>query len=130
SRLGRFVADTSRATRGLVHSFRGESLALRAGNLTFITITSLIPLVGVALGLLQFFKARELETLLKSFVRDLLSPGVRETSDQLIGTFVSSDGSRITGTLSFGILLFSAGLLLRHLDASLNEIWAVTRRRP
>ncbi len=130
TRLGRFVADTMRATRGLVHSFRGESIALRAGNLTFITITSLIPLVGVGLALLQWFKAQELETLLKGFVRDLLQPGVRETSDQLVNTFVSSAGSRITGTLSFAILLFSAGLLLRHLDASLNEVWAVTRRRP
>lgn len=130
TRLGRFVADTMRATRGLVHSFRGESIALRAGNLTFITITSLIPLVGVGLALLQFFKQRELEALLKTFVRDLLQPGVRETSDQLVSTFVSSAGSRITGGLSFAILLFSAGLLLRHLDASLNEVWAVTRRRP
>lgn len=130
TRLGRFVADTTRATRGLVHSFRGESIALRAGNLTFITITSLIPLVGVGLALLQFFKQRELEALLKTFVRDLLQPGVRETSDQLVSTFVSSAGSRITGGLSFAILLFSAGLLLRHLDASLNEVWAVTRRRP
>ncbi|MBK7858224.1 MAG: YihY/virulence factor BrkB family protein [Archangiaceae bacterium] len=130
TRLGRFFADTVRATRGLVHSFRGESIALRAGNLTFITITSLIPLVGVALALLQFFKQRELEALLKGFVRDLLQPGVREASDQLVNTFVSSAGSRITGGLSFAILLFSAGLLLRHLDASLNEVWAVTRRRP
>lgn len=130
TRLGRFVADTTRATRGLVHSFRGESIALRAGNLTFITITSLIPLVGVALGLLQFFKQGELEALLKGFVRDLLQPGVREQSDQLVSTFVSSAGSRITGTVSFAILLFSAGLLLRHLDASLNEVWAVTKRRP
>ena len=130
TRLGRFVADTTRAIRGLVHSFRGESIALRAGNLTFITITSLIPLVGVGLALLQFFKQRELEALLKTFVRDLLQPGVRETSDQLVSTFVSSAGSRITGGLSFAILLFSAGLLLRHLDASLNEVWAVTRRRP
>lgn len=130
TRLGRFVADTTRATRGLIHSFRGESIALRAGNLTFITITSLIPLVGVGLALLQFFKQRELEALLKGFVRDLLQPGVRETSDQLVSTFVSSAGSRITGGLSFAILLFSAGLLLRHLDASLNEVWAVTRRRP
>ena len=46
--------------------------------------------------LLQFFKAQELEALLKTFVRDLLQPGVRETSDQLVGTFVSSAGSRIT----------------------------------
>jgi membrane protein len=130
TRLGRFVADTLRATRGLVHGFRGESIALRAGNLTFITITSLIPLVGVALALLQFFKQRELEALLKGFVRDLLQPGIREASDQLVNTFVSSAGSRITGGLSFAILLFSAGLLLRHLDASLNEVWAVTRRRP
>jgi membrane protein len=127
---GRFLADTLKATRGLVHGFRGESITLRAGNLTFITITSLIPLVGVGLALLQFFKQKELEALLKTFVRDLLQPGVREQSDQLVNIFISSAGSAITGGVSFAILLFSAGLLLRHLDASLNEVWAVTRRRP
>jgi membrane protein len=130
TRLGRFVADMARATRGLIHGFKGESITLRAGNLTFITITSLIPLVGVALGFLQLFKQQELESLLKGFVRDLLQPGVREQSDQLVNIFVSSAGSRVTGGLSFAIVLFSAGLLLRHLDASLNEVWAVSRRRP
>lgn len=129
SRTGRFFVDTARGVRGLISGFRGESLTLRAGNLTFITITSLVPVVAVALALVQYFRAQQLEAALKSFVRDLLAPGVREQSDQLVDIAVSATASRTVGTLSFVVLLFSAGILLRHLDASLNEVWAVRTKR-
>lgn len=126
----RALAATLRFLRGLWHSFRGESVTLRAGNLTFISITSLVPLIGVGVALLNFFGQRTLERRLRGFVNDLLAPGVQSHSEAFFNQFFSVAGSRAVGGLSFLIVLMSAGILLRHLDAALNEVWAVHRRRP
>jgi membrane protein len=124
------VRDVLRFVRGFWHSFLGESVTLRAGNLTFISITSLVPLIGVAVALLNAFGAQTLEKRLRIFVNDLLAPGVQEQSEAFFNQFFSVAGSRTVGGLSFVIILVSAGILLRHLDAALNEVWAVRSRRP
>ncbi len=51
-------------------------------------------------------------------------------TDAYVQQFFTAASSRTAGGLSFVVLLGSAGLLLRHLDASLNEVWAVSKRRP
>jgi membrane protein len=114
----------------VVLKFRGEALALRAGNLTFITITSLVPLVAVIFSLLHLFNAKRIDPLVLKFFEDILSPGGRSQSEQTIRTFLSAANSRAAGGLSFVVVLVSAGVLLRHLDASLNEIWKVRQKRP
>lgn len=126
----RFARDTVLASKGLVHSFRGDSITLRAGNLTFITITSLLPLLAVVLSLLHTFGQSTFEPRVFSFVEEVLAPGHQAEGDSYVRQFLAAAGSRAAGGVSFVVLLVSAGLLLRHLDASLNEIWAVRRRRP
>ncbi|MBX7115381.1 MAG: YihY/virulence factor BrkB family protein [Myxococcaceae bacterium] len=128
-KTGRFTLDTLQGLRGLVLGFRGDSIAVRAGNLTFITLTSLVPLVAVGVALLQSFHQKRLQELLAGFIRDVLAPGIALRTDQALQHLVSAASSRTAGSVSFFVLLFSAGLLLRHLDASLNEIWAVQRKR-
>lgn len=110
--------------------YRGEALALRAGNLTFITITSLVPLVAVIFALLHAFNAKRIDPLVLKFFEDILSPGGRAQSEQTIRTFLSTANSRTAGSLSFLVVLVSSGLMLRHLDASLNDIWRVRQKRP
>jgi membrane protein len=126
----RALKDLLRFARGLWHSFQGESVTLRAGNLTFISITSLVPLIGVAVALLNAFGASALERRLRTFVNDLLAPGVQSHSEAFFNQFFSVAGARTVGGVSFVIVLISAGLLLRHLDAALNEVWAVRKNRP
>ncbi len=114
----------------VVLGYRGEELALRAGNLTFITITSLVPLAAVVLSLLEVFSSvqgeHHVEKLVTRFFQDILSPGGEAT----IHKFLTGAKSRAGGNLSFVALLVSAGILVRHLDASLNQVWSVRRRRP
>ncbi len=114
----------------VVLSYRGEALALRAGNLTFITITSLVPMVAVIFSLLHAFNAKRIDPLVLKFFEDILSPGGRAQSEQTIRTFLSAANSRTAGSLSFVVVMVSAGLMLRHLDASLNDIWMVRKQRP
>lgn len=110
----------------VVIGFQGEELALRAGNLTFVTVTSLVPLAAVILSLVHLFAGPRVDALVKRFMADILSPG----GEQSVRAFFSATNSKTAGGLSFVIVLVSAGVLLRHLDASLNEVWAVRQRRP
>ncbi len=130
TRAGRFASDTWYATRGLILGFRGHSITLRAGNLSFITITSLLPLFTVVLALLHALNQKAFEHAVVGFAQDVLTPGERMKTDAYVQQFFTAASSRTAGGLSFLVLLFSAGLLLRHLDASLNEVWAVRKRRP
>jgi membrane protein len=132
-RLGRFaqrVAGLWRLVVAVVVGYRGEALALRAGHLTFITITSLAPVVAVILSLLHALNAERIDPLLMKFFEDVLSPGGRAQAEATIRKFVAAASSRTAGGLSFAVVLASAGLLLRHLDAALNDVWAVRRKRP
>lgn len=130
SELGRRALAFWRLVVAVVLGYRGESLALRAGNLTFITITSLVPMVAVIFSLLHAFNANRIDPLVLRFFEDILSPGGRAQSEQTIRTFLSASNSRAAGSLSFLVVLISAGLMLRHLDASLNDIWRVRTKRP
>jgi membrane protein len=131
--VGRFAKRALELWRLLVAvvlGYRGEALALRAGNLTFITITSLVPVVAVILSLLHAFNAERVDPLLMRLFEDVLSPGGRAQSEVTIRKFVAAASSRTAGGLSFAVVMVSAGLMLRHLDASLNDVWAVRRKRP
>ncbi len=130
SSWGRRAVALWRLIVAVVLGFRGEALGLRAGNLTFITITSLVPMVAVIFSLLHAFNAKRIDPLVLKFFEDILSPGGRAQSEQTIRTFLSASNSRAAGSLSFVVVLVSSGLMLRHLDASLNDIWRVRRKRP
>jgi hypothetical protein len=130
SRWGQRAVSLWRLVVAVVLGYRGEALALRAGNLTFITITSLVPVVAVIFSLLHAFNAKRIDPLVLKFFEDILSPGGRAQSEQTIRTFLSAANSRAAGSLSFIVVLVSAGVMLRHLDASLNDIWRVREKRP
>lgn len=126
----RFAFDTSRALIGLVHSFRGEALNLRAASLTFFSTFALVPMAIVALAALQLFHQTAFQQSITRFLQDMLAPGLRHESAAFFQRFLTAASSRAAGGLSLLLLLTSALGLLRHLDASLNEIWAVRRQRP
>lgn len=124
-----FLARAKRAwrlARAVLVGFRGESIGLRAGNLTFVTVTSLVPLAVVVFSLVRQFGAARIDGLVKAFFAELLSPG----GEQTMRTFFSATDARAAGGVSFLVVMASAGVLLRNLDASLNDVWAVRRPRP
>ena len=125
-RLAARLLEFWRLAKAVVVGFRGEPIGLRAGNLTFVTVTSLVPLAVVVLSLVHQFGADRIDRLVKRFFAELLSPG----GEQSVRAFFSATNVRVAGGLSFLVVMVSAGVLLRHLDASLNDIWAVRRKRP
>lgn len=129
-RAGHRLWSLWRLIVAVVVGYRGEALALRAGNLTFITITSLVPLAAVILSLLHAFNAERVDPLVMKFFEDILSPGGRAQSEATIRKFLAAANSRAAGGFSFLIVLVSSGVMLRHLDASLNDVWAIRQKRP
>lgn len=117
------------AALAVLRSFRGEQLGLRAGNLSFITLTALVPLAAVILSLVHVFQEKRIDGLVMHFFEEVLSPGGRQQTEAVLKRFLEAARSRTASGVSFSVLLVSSGVLLRHLDASLNEIWVVPRRR-
>ncbi|HYV43647.1 MAG TPA: YhjD/YihY/BrkB family envelope integrity protein [Myxococcaceae bacterium] len=126
---GRFAADTMSAMRALVHGFRGENISLRASALTYATIFSLVPMLTVALAILQGLHQEEFQARVRGFVQELLAPGIREDTGALLERFISRANGMAAGWIGFTVLAITAGALLRNLDGSLNEIWNVRRDR-
>lgn len=127
---GRFAADTMMgAIRAVAHGFRGERISLRASALTYATIFSLVPMLTVALAILQSLHQDEFQARLRGFIQDLLAPGIREDTGALLERFISRATGVAAGWIGFIVLAITAGALLRNLDASLNEIWNVRRDR-
>ncbi len=115
--------------RAIATGFHGESLGLRAGNLTFVTLMSLVPVVAVVLSLVHVYRAERVDALLIKFFEGILLPGGRGEADAAIQKLLISAKSRVAGGASFGALLLSSALMLRNLDASLNAIWSVRQKR-
>lgn len=130
TRGGRFAQDTFSGFRAVVHGFQGERIALRAAALTYISIFSLVPLLTVALVLIQSLHQKQFQQRLLGFIHEVFAPGVREESAELFNRFIDRASSVTAGSIGFVMLLISASSLLRNLDASLNEIWRVRRKRP
>ncbi|MDQ3263344.1 MAG: YihY family inner membrane protein [Myxococcota bacterium] len=126
----RFAQDTLSAIRAVIHGFRGERISLRAAALTYISIFSLVPMLTVALVLLQTLNYADFRGKLEWFIQEILAPGVREESSEFFRSFLARASAVGAGGVGFLVLAFSAGMLLKNLESSLNDIWNVRRTRP
>lgn len=129
TRLGSFAATGYLELRAVARGYRGERIALRAGSLTYITLFSLIPITSLALGILHRLGDGRMEAAFRHVIFSLLAPGVRDEGAAFLSRFLEAVGSRAVGSVGLLLLLVSSGSLLRQLDASLNELWNVQRRR-
>lgn len=129
-RGGRFAIDTLRAVIAVAHGFRGEKISLRASALTYISIFSLVPMLAVALALVSALAPRGLHAYVRTFIFDVLAPGIREDGAAVLDRFLRGASTTTAGGVGFIALAFSAASLLRNLDSSINEIWNVRKKRP
>ncbi len=125
----RFASDVWHALRAVLQGFRGQSINVHAGHLTFITLVGMVPLLTAVLALIQLLHQEAFTARITQFIQSLLAPGVQSESATFFERFINTASSRAAGGFSFVLLLVSATTLLRHLEAALNEIWAVHRRR-
>ncbi|MCL2315003.1 MAG: YihY/virulence factor BrkB family protein [Proteobacteria bacterium] len=109
-------------------SKRGR-MVVSAGHLTFISLVSVMPLLGVALGIIQWFYGPRLSLWLMQWVQSLVEPGMHARTEAILQRFFSTFSSVAMGSVSFFFLLLSAVALLQHLEAAFNEIWGTSKRK-
>jgi len=101
-------------------------MAVSAGHLTFISLMSLMPLLGVVMGIIQWFYGPQLSLWLVQLLEEGVAPGMHEKTQAILQMFVSAFSSVAMGSLSFFLLLLSAIALLQNLEVAFNEIWGVS----
>ena len=115
-----------------VHAFRRSPLERRgsvsAGHLTFISLMSLMPLLGVVLGITQWFYGPQLSSWLIQLVKEGVEPGMHAKSEAILQMFVSAFSSVAMGSVSFFLLLISAIALLQNLEIAFNGMWGISWR--
>ncbi len=108
-----------------VRGFYADHLLLRASALTYVTALSIIPMLGVIIAIVGALGGDE--TLVEFAIDQLttVAPEVRETVREFVGRLDFASFGTVGGAVVFGTAIFA----LRHLEATLNEIWGVASAR-
>ncbi|MCL2011526.1 MAG: YihY/virulence factor BrkB family protein [Cystobacterineae bacterium] len=104
-----------------------HGMVVSAGHLTFISLMSLMPLLGVALGIIQWFYGPRFSLWFMHLVQEAVAPGMHAKSEAILQQFFSAFSSVAMGSLSFFFLFLSAVALLQHLGAAFNDSWGIPK---
>jgi len=99
---------------------------LRASALTYFTMLSLIPLLALAIGLVEVFGAGDDLVLLVARQIGAVSP---EVGDRIL-ELVRRVDFRSLGAVGAATLFVTTVLALSNVEKALNFIWGVARQRP
>ncbi len=117
----RLIQLTSMVAEGFVK----DHLLLRASALTYVTALSLIPILAVAISIVHIFDpSNNLATL----AVETLAAGSPDAQEKILELVNGVHIARLGGA-GAAMLLISTILALRHLEATLNSIWGITRDR-
>jgi len=147
ARMPTFAALLTRGVRVLVLSVRGfwrDQCTHKAAALTYITIFSLVPVLAFGFAVAKGFGGFEdssLDSWLDSTVGPTYSTVTAETgeatqvenplrnaADQVLA-LVQSTNANVLGVMGLLLLVYSVVKMLGAVEANLNEIWGVKRRR-
>ena len=125
SRAMRLLRSTVQLLALTIRGFQSDQLLLRASALTYVTALSIIPMLGVVIAILGTFGGDE--TLVDFAIDQLtmVAPDVRET----VREYANRLDFRSFGTIGGAVVFGTAVLALRHLEATLNDIWGVVAPR-
>ena len=129
SRGGRFVLDIVRGSVTVVHHMRSVPVLERAAALSYGTVLSVVPLLAVVLAIVNAVGHALLRERVHDAILTFLAPGIQASSQQYLENLITRATSGGIVSLSGGALLFSAVMLLRSVESTLNSIWGVESLR-
>jgi len=120
-----------RQLRILLLSFRGfneDKVTLRASALTYYTLFSIVPVVGLAFGIakgfgLEAYLVKQLETALSG--REEVLEWILSFSQSMLET---ARGGMVAG-VGLIILLYTIFQVMNNIETSFNDIWQVKKAR-
>jgi membrane protein len=121
----RLLRSTAQLIALTVRGFQSDQLLLRASALTYITALSLVPMLGVVISVLGVVGV---DQTIVNFAIDQVTTVAPEARETLRGYAAGLDFQgfgTIGGAIVFGTSIFA----LRHLEATMNDIWGVARSR-
>ncbi|WP_193161135.1 YihY family inner membrane protein [Microbulbifer hainanensis] len=108
--------------------FNEKNCRQSAAALTYMTLFAIVPLVTVSYAMLSLFPDfAGLESKLQEQIFAHFVPESGREVQEYISNF-SSQAQRLTGA-GIGILLVTAGLMLRNIEVTFNAIWDIPRGR-
>jgi membrane protein len=118
------------AVRTALRALEGENVRLRAMALTYISLFALVPALVVAFSVVQAFTGMDrIAAAVHEFLFENLAVGARETVEPYLQRFVSNAHATSAGLVGGALLVWSAVSLFSNVEAALNDIWGVRRRR-
>jgi membrane protein len=105
--------------------FVRDQLLLRANSLAYLTLLSIVPLLALAVALVDVIGDGQ---EVAARILDLVGVSDSVKSNLLAG--VASFNFRAFGTIGGGILLATTVMAVGRVEQSLNAVWGVTERRP
>lgn len=106
-----------------------DQITVNAGYLTYVTLLSLVPLIAVGVAIFSAFPGFE-STRIE--IENFLFTSFVPTSTNSIREHLVSFTGNATQMTAVGISFLAAValLLIRNVDATLNRIWRIKKKRP
>ena len=106
-----------------------DQITVNAGYLAYVTLLSLIPLIAVGVAIFSAFPGfAETRHEIENFLFTNLLPTSSDVLQEHIGAFTGNANKMTAVGVSF--LAVVALFLIRNIDATLNRIWRIKKKRP
>ncbi|GEK55723.1 UPF0761 membrane protein [Pseudoalteromonas espejiana] len=106
-----------------------DQITVNAGYLAYVTLLSLVPLIAVGVAIFSAFPGFESTRIaIESFLFTNFVPTSSDVIKEHISSF-AGNANQMTA-VGIGFLAAIALLLIRNVDATLNRIWRIKKKRP
>lgn len=106
-----------------------DQITVNAGYLAYVTLLSLVPLIAVGVAIFSAFPGFESTRMeIESFLFTNFAPTSTDVIREHISSF-AGNANQMTA-VGIGFLAAIALLLIRNVDATLNRIWRIKKKRP
>lgn len=106
-----------------------DQVTINAGYLAYVTLLSLVPLIAVGVAIFSAFPGFEgTRAAIESFLFTNFVPTSSDVIKEHISSF-AGNANQMTA-VGIGFLAAIALLLIRNVDATLNRIWRIKKKRP
>ena len=110
----------------VIRDFMQNQCLMRASALTYYTMLSLVPLLGLTFALLKAFGV---QNLLQPWIMEKLNVGDGRVADAIL-TYINNTQMTQMGTFGLIFLLVAVVSLLTNVEKTFNHVWGVEAVRP
>ena len=125
-----FLARLVRVGHLLIRGYADDDLTIHASSLTFVTLTSLVPILAVGFALMKGFGMGEDQLARLSQVEwvEQMPSQFQEFVSQVL-EIVNTTNFTALGWIGLAFFVLTAVLVLANIEKSFNRVWGVDKNR-